>query len=120
MALRGVPLVPQIVRQLLLQIFSCDLSLKADIAGGVRFPHPIGIVIGDGAEVGPQATLMQHCTLGGNFGQTRDGRQTPRLEAQVFVGPGAVVVGPVVVPAGSRIGANKVITDATESRDVVS
>jgi serine O-acetyltransferase len=115
MASRGVPLLPQFLRQVILHLFSCDLSLNAHLAGGVRFPHPVGVVIGDATEVGSQTTLMQHCTLGGNFGQIFEGRQTPRLGAQVFVGPGAVVVGPVDVPSGTRIGANRVVASTGDS-----
>jgi serine O-acetyltransferase len=47
-------------------LFSCDISMRCKIAGSVVFPHPIGIVIGEGAELYGNNVIYQNVTLGQN------------------------------------------------------
>lgn len=46
--------------------FKCDLSLKAKNNGIIIFPHPIGIVIGEGVEIIGVNIIYQNVTLGQN------------------------------------------------------
>jgi serine acetyltransferase len=108
-----VPGLPQALRQSLLYGYACDLSLKAHLDGGVRLPHPVGIVIGDNVRVGAGCTLMQSITLGGNGGKASGGQLTPQIQAGAFIGPGAVVLGPVVIGACARVKANSVVTQSS-------
>ena len=74
-------------------------------------PHPVGIVVGDSVILGARVTLMQHATLGGNFGrQSEDGRQVPTVGMGTFLGPGAAVLGPVMIESASLVPANAVVT----------
>lgn len=45
--------------------YHCDISASANIHESVRFPHPIGIVIGNGVSIGPNCSIYQNVTLGG-------------------------------------------------------
>lgn len=87
---------------------------------GHRFfiDHGMGVVIGETAEVGDDVMLYHGVTLGG---RTRDsGKRHPTLGDGVVVGAGAKVLGPVVIGAGSAIGANAVVTrDAPEDSVLV-
>ncbi|WKD58760.1 serine O-acetyltransferase EpsC [Corynebacterium caspium] len=77
---------------------------------GRRFfiDHGMGIVIGETAEIGDNVMLYHGVTLGGQvLTQTK---RHPTLEDNVTVGAGAKVLGPVVIGAGSAIGANAVVT----------
>ena len=113
---RRVPVVPQLIRQHLVTGYGCDWSLRAQVDGGVRVPHPVGIVIGDDVRVARGGTLMQNVTLGGNFGRADEaGRMTPTLDEDVHVGPGAVVVGPVTVGRRARVAANAVVVRDVEA-----
>lgn len=112
-----IPVLPQAIRQFILLMFSCDLSTSVTIGGGLRMPHPIGIVVGDKVVIEASVTLMQHVTLGGNFGRTAaDGRGVPILESGTFVGPSAAVLGPVRVAKGAVVGANSTVTRDVQSR----
>lgn len=77
---------------------------------GRRFfiDHGMGVVIGETAELGDDVMLYHGVTLGG---RTRSaGKRHPTLGNGVVVGAGAKVLGPVVIGAGSAIGANAVVT----------
>ena len=111
---RGWPLPASLLRQRILRVFGCDLSLKATLGPAVRFPHPLGIVIGDNVVIEGGATVMQHVTLGGNGHIDPSGRSTPWLGRGAFIGPGAVVVGPVHIDAGLRVRANSVVSASAD------
>lgn len=87
---------------------------------GRRFfiDHGMGIVIGETAEIGEDVMLYHGVTLGG---RTRDaGKRHPTLGDGVAVGAGAKILGPVVIGAGSAVGANAVVTrDAPEDSVLV-
>ncbi|MCD2342060.1 serine acetyltransferase [Ideonella azotifigens] len=89
--------------------YGCYISPSARIAPGVKFPHPVGIVIGEGVVVGARAVIYQHVTLGG--GRRGDGGSDryPVLGDDVTVFAGAAVVGKVNVGARTTIGANAVV-----------
>lgn len=105
---KRLPGLPQLLRQRLIKSYACDLHLNVVVGGGLRMPHPIGIVVGQGTSIGRRVTLMQHATLGGNRDTVVDGRMTPVLGDDVTIGPGAGVFGPVELPAGRFVGANTV------------
>jgi serine O-acetyltransferase len=87
---------------------------------GRRFfiDHGMGVVIGETAEVGDDVMLYHGVTLGG---RTRDsGKRHPTLGDGVAVGAGAKILGPVMIGAGSVVGANAVVTrDAPEDSVLV-
>lgn len=87
---------------------------------GRRFfiDHGMGVVIGETAEVGDDVMLYHGVTLGG---RTRNaGKRHPTLGDGVAVGAGAKILGPVVIGAGSTVGANAVVTkDAPEESILV-
>jgi len=78
---------------------------------GRRFfiDHGTGVVIGETAEVGNDVMLYQGVTLGGT--SLEEGKRHPTLEDGVIVGSGAQVLGPHVIGAGARIGANAVVLE---------
>jgi serine O-acetyltransferase len=78
---------------------------------GRRFfiDHGTGVVIGETAEVGDDVTLYQGVTLGGTA--LHEGKRHPTLEDGVIVGSGAQVLGPHIIGAGARIGANAVVLE---------
>ena len=86
--------------------YGCSIAPTARLEGGLILPHPLGIVIGPGVEVGPRAWIFQNVTLGGSPG--REGM--PQVGPDARIWPGAVVAGPIEVGANVVIGANAVVT----------
>jgi serine O-acetyltransferase len=89
----------------------CDIAYQAQIGPGLVLYHPTGVVIGPGCRVGARATIMQGVTLGSDAVVGGSGG-SPVLGDDVFVGPGAVVVGPLEIGDRVRIGANSVVTSS--------
>ena len=69
------------------------------------------VVIGETAVIGDGVTIYQHVTLGGtNPTDGVAGKRHPTIADGVIIGSGANVLGPILVGAGARIGANAVVT----------
>ncbi len=69
------------------------------------------VVIGETAEIGDNVTIYQGATLGGtNPTNGQGGKRHPTLCDGVIVSLGAAILGPIIVGANARIGANAVVT----------
>lgn len=78
----------------------CELHLNTRIGGGLRLPHPQGIVVHPDAEIGVNCLLFHQVTLAGRV----------VLGGHVDVGAGAKILGPVTIGDHAEIGANAVVT----------
>ena len=68
-------------------------------------------VIGETAEIGDDVTIYQCVTLGGtNPSNGVAGKRHPTLGDHVVIGSGAQILGPIMVGAGAKVGANSVVT----------
>jgi serine O-acetyltransferase len=103
----GVPLVPGMLSNLVKMVTGVEIHPAARIGRGLFIDHGSGVVIGETAEVGDHVTMYQGVTLGGT-GFAR-GKRHPTVGDQVMIGSGSKLLGPVVVGARSKIGANSVV-----------
>jgi serine O-acetyltransferase len=94
-----------------------EIHPGAQIGPGFFIDHGMGVVIGETAEVGANVTLYHGVTLGGT--SWKKGKRHPTIEADVVIGAGAKVLGPITVGAGSRIGANAVVVKDVPPNSVV-
>jgi serine O-acetyltransferase len=95
-----------------------EIHPGATIGRRVFIDHATGVVIGETAEVGDDVTLYQGVTLGGT--SLKVGKRHPTLHDGVIVGSGAQILGPHVIGAGARVGANAVVlTDVAPGTTVV-
>ena len=102
-----VPLVPGMLANVVKMVTGVEIHPAARIGRGLFIDHGSGVVIGETAEVGDHVTMYQGVTLGGT-GFAR-GKRHPTVGDQVMIGSGAKLLGPVVVGARSKIGANSVV-----------
>jgi serine O-acetyltransferase len=87
-----------------------DIHPGAKIGRNFFIDHGF-VVIGETAEIGDNVTMYQGSTLGGtNPTSGVGGKRHPTLGDGVIVSLGAAILGPLMVGAGSRIGANAVVT----------
>lgn len=79
---------------------------------GARFFIDHGfVVIGETAHIGDDVTIYQCVTLGGTSPDNGvPGKRHPTLADGVIIGSGAQVLGPILVGARARVGANAVVT----------
>jgi serine O-acetyltransferase len=110
---RRVGLLGSWLKQLNHFLYGCDIAWQADIGPGLILFHPTGVVVGPACTLGAHAALMQGVTLGSTPGGS------PTIGANVFVGPGACVLGPVTVGDDVIVGANAVVVEAVAAGTVV-
>lgn len=114
-----VPLAPMVISRLIRHSYGAEIHWRAQLAPGVSIVHGTGLVISHAAEVGPGCILFQGVTLGESVDPVTGAIGAPRLEADVHVGPGASLLGPIVVGAQSKVGAGAVLMRTVPSRSLV-
>ena len=100
------------LRAFLQKTLCCQIPLR--FWSGVRYPHPIGIVIGDGVRIGKGVRIYQNVSIGlhaNMAGATPS--DYPTLGDNVFVYAGAVIIGGITIGRDSIVAANAIV-----SRDV--
>jgi serine O-acetyltransferase len=114
----GVPLVPRLLATATRAITNIEIHPAAKVGDALFIDHGTGVVVGETAEIGDNVTLYQGVTLGGTGFAT--GKRHPTVEANVTIGSGAKLLGPITVGHGAKIGANSVvITDVPPNSTVV-
>lgn len=98
-----------------------DIHPGAHIGRNFFIDHGF-VVIGETADIGDDVTIYQCVTLGGtNPTSGVAGKRHPTLGDGVIVGAGAQILGPIMIGARARIGANAVVTkDVPESAMMVA
>ena len=87
-----------------------ELHLHMPIGGGLRLPHPTGIIVHPDARIGPNCMLMHQVTLSGAV----------TLGGHVDVGAGAKLLGEITIGDNVEIGANAVVTRDVPAGAVVA
>ena len=86
---------------------------------GHRFfiDHGMGVVIGETAEIGDDVLIYQGVVLGGTTLQKK--KRHPTIGNNVVIGSAAILLGPITVGDGARIGANSVVVGSVPPGAVV-
>lgn len=109
----GFGLGARLTSRLIRHLYGADIHWDAALAPGVIIVHGLGLVISSAARVGSGCILFQHVTLGVNIDPVTRETGAPVLECNVHIGPGAVLLGPIVVGAGTKVMANVVLVCST-------
>lgn len=88
-------------------VTGADIPVDSRIDGGLKLPHPNGVVVHPNASIGPNCLLFQQVTIGTGS----RGSGVPTLGGHVEVGAGARILGPVKIGDHVKIGANSVVVD---------
>jgi|GEM_PF-6461658 len=117
----GHRLVPiaMVIGRLMRHLYDADMHYASDIEPGVVVVHGNGLVISRTSSVGAGCILSQQVTLGVSRIRGRpDG--SPRLDHDVHVGPGAVLVGPITVGAHTKVAPNVFVSGDVEPWTVIT
>ena len=97
--------------------FGCSIPHMTSIGRGFYIGHIRDIVVNERAVIGDNCNISQGVTIG----QANRGRRkgTPVIGRNVYIGPGAKIVGAVHVGDDVAIGANCVVTDDVPDHAVV-
>ncbi|MCU1268056.1 MAG: transferase hexapeptide repeat containing protein [Acidobacteria bacterium] len=96
-----------------------DLPPQAAIGPGLFLPHPGYIVVAFNVVIGRHCTLAQGVTIGHRSGGSIGSLAGPAIGDRVYIGPGAVILGPIKIGSDVLIGANAVVTRSVPDRAVV-
>lgn len=87
---------------------NCDISYNAVIGKGLKMPHPIGVVIGEGVVIKENVTIFQQVTFG-SHGRRGENFEYPIVESGVVIYAGAKIIGGITIGENVLIGANSVV-----------
>ena len=99
--------------------FLTGVEIHPGASIGRRFfiDHGMGVVIGETTEIGDGVLLYQGAVLGGT--SLKKEKRHPTIENNVVIGAAAVLLGPITVGEGARIGANSVVVKSVPPGAVV-
>jgi len=110
-------LVGRVARQLhrwAQQQAGLDFPWEVRPGPGLTFVHGWGVVISPAARIGANVTIFHGATVGRKDDIAADGARTvggaPTIEDAVWIGPGALIVGPILIGEGARVGGGAVVT----------
>lgn len=90
---------------------SCDIpEIKQYRRNGVRFPHPVGIVISATTLIEKNVTIYQNVTIGSKGDYNEVDLTRPTIKEGVIIYAGAVIVGDITLGKNSVIAANSFIS----------
>jgi serine O-acetyltransferase len=86
---------------------SVEITYNTRIGRGLYLPHLIGIVINQDSIIGTNCTISQNVTIG----DLKRGKHTgsPVIGNNVYIAPGAVIIGSIHIGHNVIIGANSVV-----------
>jgi serine O-acetyltransferase len=87
----------------------CHINPNAVIAAGVKFPHPTGIVIGNGVIIEAGAIIYQNVTIGKKYHEGSENQSAPHIKSGAIIYANAVVVGDIIIAENSVIPAQSFI-----------
>jgi len=102
-----IPLLPRLISQFSRFLTGIEIHPGATIGRRFFIDHGSGVVIGETTEIGDDVLLYQGVTLGGTGHEK--GKRHPTLGDHVVVGPGAKVLGNILIGKHAQIGAGSVV-----------
>lgn len=116
-------------RQLLILVFTflshvlkfmtgIELPVTTQIGAACFFPHIGNIIIHYQARIGDNCTIVSGVTIG--LGGRGEQKGVPEIGSQVYIGPGAKLIGPIKIGDYVAVGANAVVIRDVPDHAVVA
>lgn len=113
--LKGVPVIPQLIKGLIRILWSAVVPYQCEIGEGTCIAYQgCGTVIHKQAKIGSHCHIGQNVTIGGTSGL----EGVPVIGDRVFIGAGATVLGPIEIGDEVTIGAGAVVTKSIPANSV--
>lgn len=112
-----IPLLPKVMQLIAFLCYSSAISYKVRIGKGTFFNHA-----GFGVLINANVVIGENCKIGNNVSIVGQGpyKNAPVLKNRVYVGPGAVIQGPVIIEDNVIIAPNAVVTKSVPKNAVVA
>jgi serine acetyltransferase/glycosyltransferase involved in cell wall biosynthesis len=116
---QGNTLAAKFCARLIRHAYGSDIHWDATFEPGIVIVHGFGLAIHGDAYVSAGCILFQHVTLGRGLDPETKHDGSPRLEANVHVGVGATLVGPLTIGARSKIMPGCTVTRSAPENSVI-
>ncbi len=97
--------------------FGISIPASATVGEGLYVGHFGGIVVSGRAVIGRNCNLSQNTTIGKSNRGPRSG--VPTIGDNVYIGPGAVIIGNITIGNNVAVGANSVVLHSVPDNAVV-
>jgi serine O-acetyltransferase len=113
---KKIPIIPKLITLVIRLIWGCYLPSGATIGNNVSLGYGgIGTVIHERTVIGNNCRISSNVTIGG----TSKKYDVPKIGNSVYIGAGAVILGPIQIQDNVVIGANSVVTEDIPSACLV-
>ncbi len=100
------PITKFILRRKMIR-YGIEIFPTTKIEGGFYIGHLGGIIVNPLAKIGKNCNISHGVTIGASKRGDKEG--VPTIKDNVFIGPGAVLLGDITIGENSAIGANAVV-----------
>jgi putative colanic acid biosynthesis acetyltransferase WcaB len=90
-------------------VLGVELPPETEVGPELRLIHPQGIVVNGETRIGARCILRASTTIGNVMSADGTASASPVIGDDVELGANVVVIGPVVIGAGARVGAGAVV-----------
>lgn len=90
-------------------LLGVELPPETEVGPGLRLIHPQGIVVNGQTRIGARCIIRASTTIGNVMAADGTASASPVIGDDVELGANVVVVGPVTIGAGARVGAGAVV-----------
>lgn len=114
--LHHIPLLPLLLQLTIFIVYNCRISYKGEIGKGTFLSHGgLGVTISPKSKIGKNCVLGYRCSIVGQKPFIR----TPEIGDNVYISPGAVLQGPIIVEHDAVIAANAVVNKSVPAYAIV-
>jgi len=106
--------ISSIFKARLLRLYGIDVAPTAEILGGLRVEHPVGIVIGHGVKIGRNCFIGHQVSMGLRNTEIDPETAYPTVGDYVSIGAGAILLGDIRIGDNSVIGAGSIVLSDVE------
>lgn len=117
MYVHHIPFLPKIMQLIAFLCYSSAISYKVKIGKGTFFNHS-----GFGILINSKVIIGDNCKIGNNVSIVGQGpyKNAPILKNHIYVGPGAIIQGPVIIEDDVIIAPNAVVTKSVPKGAIVA
>jgi serine O-acetyltransferase len=114
--LKRIPFIPKIFQLIIFILYNTKLPPSASIGkGSFLVCKGIGVVVIDNAQIGMNCRIGISCKIVGKG----PFKHVPKIGNNVFLGPGCVIVGPVIIEDDVIVAPNAVVTKSIPKGAIV-
>ena len=107
----------KMIEGLIRVLCAARLPNDARIDPSVKFSHNgLAVLITKEAQIAAGCQIGTHVVIGSNWPKIG----APKLEPDVIVGPGAILLGPITIGQGSMIAASSVVLESVPPRTLIA